>query len=148
MKFLKSKRYLRGSAFLFSAALTAFTAAPAMAKETSYLCELTSYSKYGWIPSKLFLVLDEEKEIAWAYDYFISLKHENPISVDLSKRGDQKRVLTWKVKGIRYSDSSGSATARFRASLNKKDMKINFRTQLEAADGDPMHGRGTCKIVE
>jgi len=108
-----------------------------------YECELRAHTRYGWIPSLLYLSISDDEASAFAYDYFINSVYEDPISVSLEATS-KKLTLRWTVENMSISNRRNKITGQFKATLRKSSNRINMQVLLDGADFVP-HGSGTCR---
>ena len=115
--------------------------APARAADTVYICDLTSYSRWGWVPEKLALGIQEDGR-AWAYDGIIKGKHEEPIWVDYEVVSEKRSVFRWVLENVSYSNSPGSISADYRVILNPQTGRVSANVLLQAMDRGALRGQG------
>lgn len=113
--------------------------------EDVYLCEVKSYSSIGWIGPKILIAISDDHETGWVYDGMIKGHIGGKLPVAVRQRKEGVFNISWKLKGVSYSDGPGSDTPSYRVMLNTRAGIMTETVVLLGMDGQPLRGQGKCK---
>lgn len=124
--------------FMFSA-----TAAQAV---TTYQCELTAHTRFGFIPPVVLIAMEDDNSAAQVYDGFIKKYVGKPLRAKLEQTGPHKFSLSWDVDNVR----SGSNTRLKTQNILRLDIGRMRATFVGYVGGvaNTNRGSGKCKVVK
>ena len=137
----------RSVALAISGALFFMNPAAAVAAPVKYLCELTSHSRFGWIPKKALYVLDEAAGKATAFDPYIRhVGAEQAKDLALKKIGAKRYSLKYTLNGL-PAQGNMKVIATYVVRLNLKTQRVTLEADIHRADFT-QRGTGLCKLIK
>lgn len=118
------------------------------AAEDYYICDVTSHSRLGWIPSRLLLGLSKDRQTGLALDGYIKNFSDVPILVDVTQRNASSYQFNWRLNDLPIDNRRNTIDAEFRAILNLKNLRVTIQSIPSGIDQDPPRGSGRCKPIE
>ena len=123
-----------------------FSASVLWAKEIPYICELTAHTRFGFIPPKMVIVLDQANGTAYVYDGMIAEVHGGPISAQVTQERQGKYRLNWELEGLEISNNSTTNT-QSTVGFDLGTMKVTLISYV-GGFANTNRGSGKCEILK
>ncbi|MEX0349877.1 MAG: hypothetical protein AB3N15_10685 [Paracoccaceae bacterium] len=120
----------------------------ANAGQTVYDCQLKNNQKrYGWIPERMVVFVDDQAGKAMVIDDYINHFHEKPIPASYEKLGGDRFRVKWVMDKMKVR-ANGDIRANFQASISEKTGRAQMRVRIAGAADNRPSGQGPCKITK
>jgi hypothetical protein len=118
----------------------------ATAGQTIYDCKLKNNQKrYGWIPERMVLFVDDQKRNAEVIDDYINYYHKEPIPASIENLRNGRFRVQWKMDSMSVRART-DVSATFRVSVSEKTGNAQMRVRIDGVADNRPSGQGPCKI--
>lgn len=130
-----------------SAAMVICCAASAtFAEQEAWFCNIQDLSDFGFVPSQVAIVMEQETNKAIVVDNFGMAFNGAPSEAKLKSRGNDKWQVSWRVRNIE-TDNVGAVTVNYRAEFDRAAKKVTLRGRLPNYQ-NKISGTGKCQEVD
>ncbi|MEO9822762.1 MAG: hypothetical protein ABJF79_20580 [Paracoccaceae bacterium] len=129
-----------------AALLMCCVSSAAFAKQEAWFCNLSDLSDFGFMPSQVAIVMDQETKKATVVDNYGMVFNGGPTAAKLKSRGNDRWRVSWKVRNVETSNA-GTVTVSYQADFDRAAKKVTVRGRL-ANYQNAINGAGRCQEVD
>ena len=132
--------------YISAAMVLCCAASAASAKQEAWFCNIHDLSDFGFVPSQVAIVMEQETNNAIVVDNFGMMFNGAPSEAKLKSRGNDKWQVFWRVRNIEI-DNVGAITVSYRAQFDRAAKKVILRGRLPNYS-NTISGTGKCQEVD
>lgn len=124
-----------------------FLALAQAAQAVTYRCEMKPFTRFGWIPPQMVLIVAEDRSKALVFDNYIAELYKEPIPASVTIRKGEKLEIKWKIRNLPIGNGTQRVNVDYIAMLETKTLKATLRAFTYAHAYAP-NGGGTCVVAK